>query len=41
MKIVNKKWIFDNINSTVIISSYFAYDLKKKFIKKLLMKGLQ
>ena len=26
--------------STVIISSYFAYDLKKKFIKKLLMQGL-
>ena len=26
--------------STVIISSYFAYDLKKKFIKKLLIQGL-
>ena len=26
--------------STVIISSYFAYDLKKKFIKKILKQGL-
>ncbi len=26
--------------STVIISSYFAYDLKKRFIKKLITKGL-
>ena len=26
--------------STVIISSYFAYDLKKKFIKKILTQGL-
>ena len=32
--------IINNDISTVIISSYFAYDLKKKFIKKLLTKGL-
>ena len=32
--------IINNDISTVIISSYFAYDLKKKFIKKLLMQGL-
>mgnify|MGYP005620396357 FL=1 len=32
--------IINNDISTVIISSYFAYDLKKKFIKKLLIKGL-
>ena len=32
--------IINNDISTVIISSYFAYDLKKKFIKKLLSKGL-
>ena len=33
--------IINNDISTVIISSYFAYDLKKKFIKKLLIQGLQ
>ena len=33
--------VINNDISTVIISSYFAYDLKKKFIKKLLMQGLQ
>ena len=32
--------IINNDISTVIISSYFAYDLKKKFIKKILMQGL-
>ena len=32
--------VINNDISTVIISSYFAYDLKKKFIKKLLIKGL-
>ena len=32
--------IINNDISTVIISSHFAYDLKKKFIKKLLTKGL-
>ncbi len=32
--------VINNNISTVIISSYFAYDLKKKFIKKLLMQGL-
>ena len=32
--------IINNDISTVIISSYFAYDFKKKFIKKLLTKGL-
>ena len=32
--------IINNDISTVIISSYFAYDLKKEFIKKLLTKGL-
>jgi hypothetical protein len=32
--------IINNDISTVIISSYFAYDLKKKFIKKLLTKDL-
>ena len=32
--------IINNDISTVIISSYFAYDLKKKFIKKLLTQGL-
>ena len=32
--------VVNNDISTVIISSYFAYDLKKKFIKKLLMQGL-
>ncbi len=32
--------VINNDISTVIISSYFAYDLKKKFIKKLLMQGL-
>ena len=32
--------VINNDISTVIISSYFAYDLKKKFIKKLLTKGL-
>ena len=32
--------IINNDISTVIISSYCAYDLKKKFIKKLLTKGL-
>ena len=32
--------IVNNNISTVVISSYFAYDLKKKFIKKLLTKGL-
>ena len=32
--------VINNDISTVIISSYFAYDLKKKFIKKILMKGL-
>ena len=33
--------IINNDISTVVISSYFAYDLKKKFIKKLLIQGLQ
>ena len=33
--------VINNDISTVIISSYFAYDLKKKFIKKLLTQGLQ
>ena len=33
--------VINNDISTVIISSYFAYDLKKKFIKKLLIQGLQ
>ena len=33
--------VINNDISTVIISSYFAYDLKKKFIKKLLRQGLQ
>ena len=32
--------IINNDISTVIISSHFAYDLKKKFIKKLLTKAL-
>ena len=32
--------VINNDISTVIISSYFAYDLKKKFIKKLLTQGL-
>ena len=32
--------VINNDISTVIISSYFAYDLKIKFIKKLLMQGL-
>ena len=32
--------IINNDISTVIISSHFAYDLKKKFIKKLLTKSL-
>ncbi len=32
--------VINNDISTVIISSYFAFDLKKKFIKKLLIKGL-
>ena len=32
--------VINNDISTVIISSYFAYDLKKKFIKKFLMQGL-
>ncbi len=32
--------VINNDISTVIISSHFAYDLKKKFIKKLLMQGL-
>ncbi len=32
--------VINNNISTVIISSYFAYDLKRKFIKKLLMQGL-
>ncbi len=32
--------VINNDISTIIISSYFAYDLKKKFIKKLLMQGL-
>ena len=32
--------IINNDISTVIMSSYFAYDLKKKFIKKLLTLGL-
>ena len=32
--------VINNDISTVIISSYFAYDLKKKFIKRLLMQGL-
>ena len=32
--------VINNDISTVIISSYFAFDLKKKFIKKLLMQGL-
>ena len=33
--------VINNDISTVIIGSYFAYDLKKKFIKKLLTKGLR
>ena len=32
--------VINNDISTEIISSYFAYDLKKKFIKKILMQGL-
>ena len=32
--------IINNVISTVIISSYYAYDTKKLFIKKLLTKGL-
>ena len=32
--------IINNDISTVIISSYFAYDTKKNFIKKLFLKGL-
>ena len=32
--------VVNNDISTVVISSYFAYDLKKKFIKKLLIQGL-
>ena len=32
--------VINNDISTVIISSYFAYDLKKKFIKKLIKQGL-
>ena len=32
--------VINNDISTVKISSYFAYDLKKKFIKKILMQGL-
>ena len=32
--------VINNDISTVIIGSYFAYDLKKKFIKKLLTEGL-
>lgn len=32
--------VINNDISTVIISSYFAYDVKKKFIKKILMQGL-
>ena len=32
--------VINNDISTVIISSYFAYDLKKKFIKKILEPGL-
>ena len=32
--------VINNDISTVIISSYFAYDLKKKFIKRLLTQGL-
>ena len=32
--------IINNDISTVIISSYFAYDTKKNLIKKLLLKGL-
>ena len=32
--------VINNDISTVIISSYFAYDLKKKFIKKILLQGL-
>ena len=32
--------VVNNDISTVVISSYFAYDLKKKFIKKLLTQGL-
>ncbi len=32
--------VINNDISTVIISSYFAYDLKKKFIKKILKQGL-
>ena len=33
--------IIDNNISTVIIGSYFAYDLKKKFIKKIINNGLK
>ena len=33
--------IINNKISTVIISSYFAYDLKKKFIKKIMNNGLK
>ena len=33
--------IINNKISTVIISSYFAYDLKKKFIKKIINNGLK
>ena len=33
--------IINNNISTVIISSYFAYDLKKKFIKKIMNNGLK
>ncbi len=32
--------IINNKISTIIISSYFAYDIKKSLIKKLLLKGL-
>ena len=32
--------VINNDISTVIISSYYAYDLKKKFIKKILKQGL-
>ena len=32
--------VINNDISTVIIGSYFAYDLKKRFIKKILVQGL-
>tara|TARA_Y100000996_G_scaffold414862_1_gene407113 strand:+ start:503 stop:1162 length:660 start_codon:yes stop_codon:yes gene_type:complete len=32
--------VINNNISTIIISSYYAYDVKKKFIKKFLTKGL-